>query len=231
MLIHGLQKMTLLDYPSKVACTIFTAGCNFRCPFCHNAALVTDIESADRIDENEILEFLKDRRGKLDGVCITGGEPMLNSDIAEFIGKIKDMGYPVKLDTNGSFPEKLLDVIEKGLVDYVAMDIKNSKSKYALTAGIPSAEVEKIDRSIKILLDGKVGYEFRTTVTDELHTVEDVEKIGEWIKGADKYYIQSFVDSGALVGGISLSAPPYEKLKNMRDAAAINVKNASLRGV
>ncbi|MBQ5791654.1 MAG: anaerobic ribonucleoside-triphosphate reductase activating protein, partial [Clostridia bacterium] len=162
MQINGFQKLTLLDFPGKVACIVFTPGCNFRCPFCHNASLVTHIDG-ERIEEEEILSYLKKRQGLLDGVVVTGGEPTLQGDLADFLGKVKALGYAVKLDTNGTSPEKLKTLVEKGLVDYVAMDIKNTAAKYPVTAGCGSAVLGKVEESIDFLLADTVDYEFRTT--------------------------------------------------------------------
>lgn len=197
MIIGGLQKLTLLDFPGKTACTVFTEGCNFRCPFCHNAALVKN--KAGQIATEEIFSFLKKRQGLLDGVCITGGEPLLQADIEDFIYEIKSMGYAVKLDTNGSFPDRLIDIVGKGLCDYVAMDIKNSKSKYLATAGVTRDILSDIEKSVNFLLSGTVDYEFRTTVVDPYHDFSDFYEIGEWIKGAKNYFLQSFIDSGELL--------------------------------
>ncbi len=195
MLIKGLQKLTLLDYPGKVACTVFTGGCNFRCPFCHNASLVTHIDS-ETINEEDLFSFLNKRVGILEGVCITGGEPTLQPDIEDFIKKIKDLGYAVKLDTNGYRPDILKSLCEKGLIDYVAMDIKNSPLKYALTAGIDDLDFAKIEESAAFLLGGDVDFEFRTTVVKELHEKSDFAQIGKWLKSDAKYFLQSFIDSG-----------------------------------
>ena len=205
MKIGGLQKLTLLDYPGKMACIIFTAGCNFRCPFCHNASLVTHIE--EEISESEVLAFLEKRKKILDGVVITGGEPLLY-DLEPFIRAIKEKGYLVKLDTNGSFPDRLKDLVKKGLIDYVAMDIKNSPDKYALTAGA-SVDLEKIKESVQFLKSDAVDYEFRTTVVKPFFEKSDFTAIGEWIRGAKRYFIQSFADSGDLVGAQQMSA--YDK--------------------
>ncbi|MBO5287034.1 MAG: anaerobic ribonucleoside-triphosphate reductase activating protein [Clostridia bacterium] len=228
MLIGGFQKMTMLDYPGKLACTIFTYGCNFRCPFCHNASLV--IDEAELIPESEIFSYLSKRKGMLDGVCITGGEPLLQKDIFEFMKKIKDMGFLVKLDTNGYLPEKLSEAISLGLCDYVAMDIKNSREKYPLTTGIEGLDISKICKSVEILLMGRVEYEFRTTVVKELHTKEDILKIGEWIRGAEKYFLQSFVDSGNLIQK-DLSALDITSFKALLPLVAPYVKSCALRGV
>ena len=199
MNIQGLQKLTLLDYPGKVACTIFFAGCNFRCPFCHNASLVTHIDPEENISREEVLAFLRKRAGILDGVCITGGEPLLAPDLEAFIREIKALGYEVKLDTNGSNAEKLKHLVKAGIIDYVAMDIKNSPEKYGKTIGIEGYEMSNVMQSAAFLMEGHVPYEFRTTVVREFHKREDFEAIGQWLEGADRYYLQSFVDSGDLI--------------------------------
>ena len=230
MKFYGLQKLTLLDYPKKTACTLFTGGCNFRCPFCHNALLVTDIDNSCTYSEEEILEFLSKRKGLLDGVCITGGEPLMHRDIAEFIKKVKDMGYRVKLDTNGTFPERLKELLENKLVDYVAMDIKNSKEKYAETAGTENISLSDIEKSINLLKSADIDYEFRTTVVRELHTEEDIRKIAEWLCGAKKYFLQNFEDSGNLIGE-NMSAVPKEILEQMKNSAKAFVENTQIRGV
>lgn len=229
MIIKGLQKTTLLDFPGKVACTIFTGGCNFRCPFCHNASLVIAPSNTDTISEEELFDFLNKRRAILDGVCITGGEPLLQKDIEDFIIKIRDLGYAVKLDTNGAFPEKLRDILSKGLVDYVAMDIKNSKEKYSLTCGTP-VDTGKISESISLLIGGDIPYEFRTTVVRELHEPQDIENIGEWISGAERYFLQSFIDSGDIIGS-ELSAYSLEEMKQILAFARKNIPSTELRGI
>ena len=230
MKINGFQKMTLLDYPGKVACTVFCAGCNFRCPFCHNAALVTHIDNENSFSEQEILEYLKKRRGLLDGVCITGGEPLLNPDIAEFLGKIKQLGFSVKVDTNGSFPDRLIEIVNAGLVDYIAMDVKNSKEKYVQTADVSNLEMENIQKSIDFLLGGKVDFEFRTTVVKEFHTVEDIEEIAKWIKGAPRYFLQNFVDSGDLICG-NLTPVSSDVLCKMQQKSTQYVSKTEIRGI
>ncbi len=236
MLIHGFQKMTLLDYPGKVACTIFTAACNLRCPFCHNAGLVTKIEHAERIDEGEILAYLKKRQGILDGVCITGGEPTLQPDLRDFIRNVKSLGYAVKLDTNGTHPDVLAALLDEGLLDYVAMDIKNSRPKYALTAGLlehtASDVLESIQTSIDLLLENRVDFEFRTTVVAEYHTPEDIAQIARRIAPAKKYFLQPFVDSGNLIGSPDglLHAPDETMLQQMLLAAQKVIPETVLRG-
>jgi len=230
MKISGLQKLTLLDFPGKTAATVFTGGCNLRCPFCHNALLVTELECAEEYSEDEVLSYLKKRAGILDGVCITGGEPLLQKDIADFIQKVKSLGLSVKLDTNGTNPEKLRELIEAELLDYVAMDIKNSKERYLETVGIPGFEVAPIEESVELLKEGHVDYEFRTTVVRELHTEGDIEKIAEWIKGAPRYFLQNFVDSGNVLKE-GLNAHSRETLDSMRFLAGKYVDFVSLRGV
>ena len=228
MQFGGLLKLTLLDYPGKVACTLFTKGCNFYCPFCHNSYLVEHPELAEDISEEEVLKYLEKRKGILDGVCISGGEPLLHTELAAFIQKIKDMGYFVKLDTNGSFPERLCELVKKHLVDYVAMDIKNCSTRYRETAGC-DVSMEKVEESIDFLLSGIVDYEFRTTVVKELHTVEDIEAIAKRISGAKKYYLQNFVDSGHIIAN-SLHFVDDCVLEQMEKAAQKYVKTASIRG-
>lgn len=230
MYINGFQKLTVLDYPGKVACIVFTPGCNFRCPFCHNASLVTHIDKNTYIDVEEVLSYLKKRQGILDGVVITGGEPLLQDGIEEFIGKIKELGYAVKLDTNGSFPEKLISLVEKGLVDYVAMDIKNSKAKYMTTIGVNNIDMASIEKSVDFLLQNKVDYEFRTTIVDGFHTIDDIQDIVVWIKGAHKYFLQNFVDSGDLIES-DLRAVSVDMLKEMKKKATEIVPCVEIRGV
>lgn len=228
MLIGGFQKMTMLDYPGKIACTIFTHGCNFKCPFCHNARLVT--EEPQLFSEEEIFAYLNKRKGILDGVCISGGEPMLQNDLFEFMEKVKSLGLLIKLDTNGYFPDRLEYAIKNKLVDYVAMDIKNCREKYALTASKKDLDISKIEKSVELLMKSGIEYEFRTTVTKELHTEQDFVRIGEWIKGAEKYYIQNFVDSGNLIENSS-SPLDNQELNGLLKAVSPYVKTASLRGV
>lgn len=198
MKFGGLQKLTLLDYPGKMACTVFTSGCNLRCPFCHNAGLVTHIDG-DFISQQDLLQFLSTRKGKLEGLCLTGGEPLLNEDVAQFLAEVKKMGFSVKLDTNGTNPNLLKQLIDDKLVDYVAMDIKNSQAKYSLTCGV-NVNMEDIEKSVHLLKLGQVDYEFRTTVVRQLHTEQDIEDIARWLVGSKTWYLQQFVDSGDLIG-------------------------------
>lgn len=230
MNIQGLQKLTLLDYPGKMACIIFTAGCNLRCPFCHNSALVINPPKESEFSVDEILDFLKKRQGVLEGVVITGGEPLLQKDLEEFIVKIRELGYSVKLDTNGTFPDRLRDLIEKGLLDYVAMDVKASPAGYPPSVGIGGYDVSKITESINLLLEGRVDYEFRTTVVREFHSIFDMKHLGEWIKGAKRHYLQAFKDSGELIG-FGLSAVPKAEMEEMRKIMLEYVDLCEIRGV
>ena len=229
MLIKGFQKTTLLDYPSKVAATIFTGGCNFRCPFCHNASLVTHVDSENYFTEDEIFSYLNKRKGILDGICITGGEPLLQPDIGDFCEKVKALGLLIKLDTNGSSPEKLRGLINNGLIDYVAMDIKNSKSLYDTTCGT-NVNLMNIERSVDLLMNGTIPYEFRTTVVRQFHTKESISELSEWIKGAKKYYLQSFKDSGDLICP-TLSGLDEDEMKKLLLVAKKNIPQAELRGI
>jgi len=228
MKIAGLQKMTLLDYPEKIACTVFLAGCNLRCPFCHNASLVLPERTHPEIAESDLLDFLRSRTGKLDGVCVTGGEPTLCGDLPDLLRKIRDLGFMVKLDTNGTRPQMLQSILEQGLADYVAMDIKNSPEKYTLTCGGYSV-LPQVEESIQLLQRSGVEYEFRTTVLHPLHTPEDLAAIGRWLAGTKRYYLQAFADSGDLIdSGIALSEP---ELQDLLQAVKPFIPNTRLRGV
>ena len=231
IVITGLQKLTLLDFPGKVACTLFTKGCNMRCPFCHNASLVVRANDQKPYDNGELLEFLKKRYGLLDGVAITGGEPTLWPGLYDFIAEVKKIGYEVKLDTNGTRPDVLKKIVNDGLVDYVAMDIKNCREKYGMTVGFDEGyDLSPIDESISFLMSGKVDFEFRTTVTREYHTAEDIVKIGEWIRGDEKYFLQQFKDSGDIIGE-EISEYNKDEMQALLDRIRQFVPNAQLRGV
>jgi pyruvate formate lyase activating enzyme len=230
MRLGGIQKLTLLDYPGLVACTVFTLGCNMRCPFCHNSLLVTKADEAEVYPEEEFFKFLTKRRGVLDGVCITGGEPLIHADAGDFIAKIKAMGYKVKLDTNGSFPDRLEEILKSGNVDYVAMDIKNSPEKYAETVGIPGFDVSKIQRSIEIIRSSGIEYEFRTTVVTPLHNGESIAGAAQMVKGSPKYFLQNFVDSGNLISGEGMSGLTGEELENALAKAKNFIPQAQIRG-
>lgn len=226
MQIGGLQKLTLLDFPGQVACTVFLQGCNFRCPFCHNSALVLGTEVITR---ESVLAFLKQRQGLLDGVAITGGEPLLSAGLEDFLREIRSLGYKIKLDTNGCFPERLEQIISAGLADYVAMDIKNTPEKYDLTAGAVGF-LPAVRESASLLLDGKIPYEFRTTVVDELHEPEDFHAIGQWLSGAQQYFLQCFTDSGEILQP-GLHAPSKEKLEKCLAIAGQYIPNTHIRGI
>lgn len=228
MKIYGLQKLTLLDFPGHLAATVFTGGCNFRCPFCHNASLVFGKEPV-LMGEEEFFSFLESRKGKLEGVCITGGEPTLSPDLTEFIKKISAHGFKIKLDTNGYNPEKLEEILSLGLLDYVAMDIKNSPEKYAMTAGLNNMDINKIKRSVNLLREGGCEYEFRTTLVNELHTLDDIKKIGQWLEGSEKWFLQTFTDSGNLIGENFTPVSREISLKMLEEAEKY-VKTARLRG-
>lgn len=199
MHIHGLQKLSMVDYPGKIAATVFTGGCNLRCPFCHNALLVTRLSESPRLEEASVMKFLRSRKGLLDGVVLSGGEPLLQKGAADFLAQVKEMGFAVKLDTNGCFPDALAEILDKKIVDYVAMDIKNSPEKYAATVGVSNFDLTPVEESIRLLQSGTVDFEFRTTVVHELHSGEDIESIGRWIQGAKRYFLQNFEDSGNLI--------------------------------
>ncbi|MCX6766021.1 MAG: anaerobic ribonucleoside-triphosphate reductase activating protein [Candidatus Moranbacteria bacterium] len=192
MLIGGYQKLTLIDYPGKLAATVFTVGCNFRCPFCHNPELISNIKyQISKIPEKEFFDFLKKRKGKLEGVCITGGEPTLQPDLIKFIKKIKRQGYLVKLDTNGSRPDVLKKIIDGKLVDFIAMDIKNYLGRYDETCGV-KADKERVKLSVDLIKNSRIDYEFRTTAVPGLHKEKDFNDIAQWLAGAKTYYLQEY---------------------------------------
>lgn len=230
MKINGMQKLTLLDYPGKVACLIFTQGCNFRCPFCHNSGLI-DMNSSDceKIEEEEVIKYLAKRRGLLDGVCISGGEPLLQKDIETFIKKVKNMGYKVKLDTNGSSPMKLKHLIDEGLVDYVAMDIKNDFLNYDKTAGM-CTNIDNIKKSIEIIENSNIEYEFRTTIVKQFHNMGQLEKIVEYIGPKAKYYIQNYHDCDSVLQK-DLDGFNNEELLNIQNTLGVKYPNLVVRGV
>ena len=231
MLISGLQKMTLLDYPGKVACAVFTGGCNFRCPFCHNAQLVLPDRMVQESHEEDILRFLEKRKSLLDGVAVTGGEPLLHADLPDFLRKVRALGYKIKLDTNGSFPDRLRSLVEEGLVDRVAMDIKNAPALYGRTIGVPEFAIESIERSKNYLLKGHVECEFRTTVVRGLHTRESLGDAARWIEGAREYYLQQYKDSGDLISTYGLGAFTDEKMYELLQEVRKIIPTAQLRGI
>lgn len=199
MQIHGFNKTTLLDYPKHLAATIFLGGCNMRCPFCHNASLVMSATSQPTIPEEEVISYLEKRKNILEGVCITGGEPTLYPELPDLICKIKKLGYQIKLDTNGTNPKMLASLLSEGILDYIAIDIKNSKEKYPLTTGIHSISLEPILESVTLVKASSIDYEFRTTIIKEYHTAQDMLSIGNWLSGAKAYYLQSYKDSGDII--------------------------------
>ncbi len=229
MNIHGLQKMTLLDYPGHVACTVFLGACDFRCPFCHNFELV-DGTAKPVMTEEELLAFLNKRTGLLDGVAITGGEPCMHKDLPDLIRKIRELGFAVKLDTNGNHPDLLKEILDAQLVDYVAMDIKNSPAKYAKTIGLETIDLSGIKKSISLLMDLAPDYEFRTTVVRQLHEESDFPEIGKLIRGAKRYFLQAFTDRDS-VPFAGFSAPEPEQMRRFAEIACEFVPNTELRGV
>lgn len=230
MNIHGFNKSTLLDYPKHLAATIFVGSCNMRCPFCHNASLVLRPNTQPIIPTEEILTYLKKRRNILEGVCITGGEPTLYPSLPLFIDQIKELGLKVKLDTNGTNPIMIKELIEKKQIDYVAMDIKNSKDKYKYTAGNKDISMAKIEESVSLLLSNTVEYEFRTTIVNELHSEQDIRSIGDWIKGAKAYYLQAYRDSDDLISP-GLSSPSKEALALYKELLSSYVEHVDIRGI
>ncbi|MBE6996024.1 MAG: anaerobic ribonucleoside-triphosphate reductase activating protein [Ruminococcaceae bacterium] len=230
MRICGLQKLAMVDYPGKLAATVFTGGCNLRCPFCHNALLVTRLAESPPLDPEAVLSFLRSRKGLLDGVVLSGGEPLLQSDAPDFLRSLRELGLSVKLDTNGCYPEALSKILEQHLADYVAMDIKNSREKYPVTVGIPDFDVSPVEESLRLLKESGVDYELRTTIVREFHTAEDIADIGRWCQGAPHYYLQNFVDSGNLVGEGCHGVEPLE-LQAFADIARPFFGQVGIRGV
>ena len=214
MLIKGLQKLTLLDYPGRIACTVFLGGCNFRCPFCHNSELFMG-KPEKLMEDEEFFAFLKTRKGLLDGVCVSGGEPTLYKNLPEFLAKIKELGFLVKLDTNGYRPEVLKALAEAKLLDYVAMDVKNSPAMYAKTVGLETVDLARIEESLRFLIGREVDYELRTTLVAQLHDAASIQDMGAWLGGlvpgkkVKKLFLQSFVDRDTVLFG-NLSAPETE---------------------
>ena len=225
----GLQKLTLLDYSGLLACTVFSNGCNFRCPFCHNELLVNGNEKELEYSMQDIVDFLEKRKKLLDGICISGGEPLLHDDVFILAETAKKLGYKVKLDTNGSFPDKLKKAVDNGIIDYIAMDIKNSPEKYPVTCG--NQQFENIEKSVQFLLRNTINYEFRTTVTGNLHELSDFIEIGRFIKGAQRYYLQKFINSGrTLLGNPQDFEISDEKMLDFLQAVKQFVPNAVIRG-
>jgi|SRR5690554_1904906 pyruvate formate lyase activating enzyme len=230
MQIQGLQRVSLLDYPEHIACTVFTSGCNLRCPFCHNGSLVLPERMVpSTITEDEFFDFLKSKINRLEAVCISGGEPLLQPDIEDFIRKVKSMGFLVKLDTNGFFPNKLKHLIQQNIIDYVAVDIKNSPDSYASTAGIQNLNKNKLKESVSYLLSKVVPFEFRTTVVDDFHAESDIEAIAKWIQGDTTYYLQQFTDGEDVIQK-GLTPPTDETMTRFLKIARQYVPNTFWRG-
>ena len=227
--IQGLQKMTLLDWPGKVACTVFLGGCDFRCPFCHNSELLSG-PMPILMDQEGLLEFLRKRQGLLDGVCVTGGEPLLRPGLPGLLDGIKNLGFPVKLDTNGNHPDRLVRLWEQGLVDYVAMDVKAAPEKYAAAVGLPACDLAPVRESAALLMEGAVDFEFRTTVVEQLHAPEDFDAVGRWLRGEEKYFLQAFRDSGDLIRP-GMKGCSRERMQAMLERLRLYVPRAELRGV
>ena len=230
MKISGMQKLTLLDYPGKTACLIFTQGCNFRCPFCHNKDLLNEEIKTEVVEEDEVFRYLEKRKGLLDGICISGGEPLLQPDIETFITKVREMGFKIKLDTNGSSPSKLKRLIDKGLLDYVAMDIKNDFLDYDKTSGIEMINVENIKRSISILENSNIEYEFRTTIVKELHNLLGLEEICKYLGSNVKYYIQNYKDCDTVLQK-GLSGFNTSELVSIENKLKLINPNVMVRGI
>ena len=230
MRIQGIAKLTLLDFPGKVACTVFTPGCNLRCPFCHNAPLVLGAGEGPGVPEEEVLALLKKRRGVLEGMCITGGEPLMQPDLPAFMRTVKELGFSVKLDTNGMFPDRLENILAQGLADYVAMDIKNALDRYGETAGVPGMDTSPVERSARMLMEGETPFEFRTTVVREFHGPEEMCKIGTWLAGDEAYFLQNFVDSGDLVGQ-GVHGCTAAEMTTLQEILKEKIPNVQLRGI
>lgn len=227
MKICGIEKFSMVDWDTKIVCTLFASGCNFRCPFCHNASLALSNQAP--LDEKEIFDYLEKRKGLLDGVCVSGGEPTLSHDLEDFIGKIKALGYKVKLDTNGTNPTMVQNLINKGLVDYIAMDIKNSPEKYATTTGLASISLDNILESVRIIKSSGIAHEFRTTIIKEFHTENDLKRIADIVDGCDGYFLQQYVDRDSC---ISHGFTPIDKTtaENWLNHFIGKAKRTSLRG-
>jgi pyruvate formate lyase activating enzyme len=228
--ILGFQKTTLLDFPGHVASTVFFGGCNFRCPFCHNGELVLSPRQSQPLDPRELLDFFRKRKGILDGVCVTGGEPTLEPELPEFLKAIKDLGLSVKLDTNGYRPRILESILEQQLADYVAMDIKGAPGDYAAICGLPELDISRIQKSVQLLMDSRTPYEFRTTVVKELHNRDSFTAIGKWIAGADAYFLQGYQDSEYVISP-GFHAYTLEELKHFQTLLSTWLPRVEIRGV
>lgn len=230
--IKGIQKTSMIDYPGKICTILFTAGCNFRCPFCYNSSLVQGHETLPEIPHHEILEFLDSRKKWIDGVCITGGEPLLNNDIDLLLKKIKDLDLLVKLDTNGTNPKLLKKLLENKLIDYIAMDIKNSFAKYSLTTG-SKVDIEEIKESIKIIKNSGIEYEFRLTTLKKFHSDEDLQKISESLKGSKNFYLQNFKVTPELIDKNLDEEECFsgKELENFKHILEKNIEHVEIRNI
>lgn len=231
MLLKGLQKLTLLDFPGRMAATVFTGGCNLRCPFCHNASLVLGdrVREGPVIEESEFFAFLEKRKRMLEGVCVSGGEPTLMPNLLPFLSKIKELGYLVKLDTNGTAPDVIKEGVKSGLIDYVAMDIKSSREGYGRAVGIDGFDTSRIEESVSLLRSGLVEHEFRTTLVRELHSDAEIIGIGEWLRGDDRYFLQTFKDSGDLISD-GFSGYDEKETLDLLNMLLPYLPNAKIRG-
>lgn len=231
MNIQGFNKLTLLDYPGLTACTVFTGGCDLRCPFCHNSPLVLDPRGTEGYSVDEVLAHLRKRKGILDGIAVSGGEPLLQPDLEDFLRRVREIGdYKIKLDTNGTHPERLASIISEGLCDKVAMDIKNSPEKYSQTVGVRNFDVELIRASLSFIMLSGIDYELRTTLVRELHDEESMHGIADFIRGVKAYYLQNFVDSGAVMYG-GLHGFDRHEIERFRDIVKDSVVLVEIRGV
>lgn len=229
MLVCGFEKFSMVDFGDKISCTVFTGGCNMRCPFCHNGALVVGDVRAQRINEEDVFDYLKQRKGLVDAVCVTGGESTLQPDLADFLRRARDMGYITKVDSNGMKPDVLERLLDQDLVDYMAMDIKNSPEKYPLTCGIKDVDMQAINASIKLIMEKAKDYEFRTTLIKEFHTRDDIAAIADWINGAKKYFFQKYADNEGCIshGYTAIEKPEAEELLKLFDG---KIAYTGLRG-
>ena len=228
MNITGLQRTTILDYPGYVACIVFTSNCNLKCPFCHNSELIDKCNPI--MSSEDFFEFLKMRKDKLDGVCISGGEPLLQEDIISFITEIKRLGFLVKLDTNGTVPDKLKELLDKHLVDYIAMDVKNCMEKYAITCGFYNLNTTNIKTSINLIMNSGIDYEFRTTLVKGFHESYDMIRIANLLKGCKNYYLQKFKMSDNVLDK-KCSSLSNEEMQRYLEIVRSQIPNAKLRGV
>lgn len=231
MQIHGYSQLTLLDFPGRIGCTVFTGSCNLRCPFCHNASLVLHPNCQPALDEDKILAHIDSRKTKLEGVCVTGGEPTLQHDLPNFLSRLRTTGLLIKLDSNGTNPAMLEQLINEHLIDFIAMDIKASPSNYAHATGMNDFSMDKIFRSVDLITSSGIDYEFRTTVVDGIHTDDDFKSIGKWLHGAKAYYLQQYKDSGDLISPEGLGSPSRETLEKYREILLPDIPNTNIRGV